>query len=258
MWSKPKHKAYTRPGSQHAIWTALLIAFGLHFTIFFLPKMNSRPLVGITKPQLELQLLIHKPAPVQPPVAVEPEEFLPPEVESPPETQVRDKPTSMTQAETKTEPVLPRVDPLPNIVIHNVENLDRTEKIRLTSSILASQFITTESATDKIFGKQLARQTEDPQSEFHIPVKRDMNSILDQPLPDMPFAYTSGLVRFAYEPGVKGDFQRFMDKITPEFGWRTKKGTQFKCVWVLVIAACGWKKLPTAVSARHLQRQPKD
>jgi len=65
--------------------------------------------------------------------------------------------------------------------------------------------------------------------------------MLEQPLPDMPFAYTPGLVNFDYDPGVKGDLQRFWDVITPEFGWRTNNGTEFKCVWVLVIAACGWK-----------------
>jgi hypothetical protein len=65
--------------------------------------------------------------------------------------------------------------------------------------------------------------------------------MLDQPLPDVPFAYTPDLVYFAYEPGVKGDLQRFWDIITPEFGWRTKYGTEVKCGLLLVIIACGWK-----------------
>ena len=65
--------------------------------------------------------------------------------------------------------------------------------------------------------------------------------MLDQPLPDLPFAYTHGLVNFAYEPGVKGDLQRFWDVITPEFGWRTKYGTEVKCILILVVAGCAWK-----------------
>ena len=65
--------------------------------------------------------------------------------------------------------------------------------------------------------------------------------MLDQPMPDLPFAYTRGLVKFAYDPGLKGDLQRFWDVITPEFGWRTKNGTEFRCIWVLIIGGCGWK-----------------
>ena len=36
------------------------------------------------------------------------------------------------------------------------------------------------------------------------------------------------------------DLQRFWDKLTPEFGWRTKNRTKVQCRWVLVIVACGW------------------
>jgi hypothetical protein len=68
-----------------------------------------------------------------------------------------------------------------------------------------------------------------------------MIAMLDQPMQKVPFAYTPGLVKFAYAPGVKGDLQRFWDVITPEFGWRTKNGTEFRCVWVLIIGGCGWK-----------------
>jgi hypothetical protein len=87
--------------------------------------------------------------------------------------------------------------------------------------------------------------TEGPSSwikkEFHYPVRQNMMTMLDQPVPDLPFAYTPDLIYFAYDPGVKGDLQRMWDAITPEFGWRTDNGTEFKCKWILIIAACGWK-----------------
>jgi len=68
-----------------------------------------------------------------------------------------------------------------------------------------------------------------------------MIDMLDQPMPDVPFAYTPGLIYFAYDPGLKGDIQRFWDVITPEFGWRTKYGTEVRCKLILVIVGCGWK-----------------
>ena len=115
------------------------------------------------------------------------------------------------------------------------------EKTLLTHTILSSQFITDEPAADQLFGPVIARYSIETQKEFHYPDKASLVSMLDQPMQELPFAYTPGLIQFAYAPGVKGDLQRFWDVITPEFGWITDHGTEVRCIWVLVIARCGWK-----------------
>ena len=119
--------------------------------------------------------------------------------------------------------------------------MSEPEKRLLTSTILARQFITEESATDQLFGKPLQQPGTELYKEFHYPLRPDLLTMLDKPIPDVPFDYTPGLVYFAYDPGVKGDLQRFWDVITPEFGWRTKYGTEVRCVLVLVLVGCGWK-----------------
>ena len=119
--------------------------------------------------------------------------------------------------------------------------MDELERRELTNSILTRQFITEESVTDKLFGKQVLQQPSEFQKEFHYPVRRSMITMLDQPMQELPFAFTPGLIHFAYDPGVKGDLQRFWNVITPEFGWRTKYGTEVRCTWMLVIVGCGWK-----------------
>ena len=115
------------------------------------------------------------------------------------------------------------------------------EKTRLAHTILSSQFITDESASDQLFGPASARYSIQPRTDFHYPEKANLVAMLDQPMQNLPFEYRPGLIHFAYAPGVKGDLQRFWDVITPEFGMITDHGTEIRCVWVLVIAACGWK-----------------
>lgn len=115
------------------------------------------------------------------------------------------------------------------------------EQKLLSATILTRQFISEKPVTEQLFGARLWPDSSEPRREFHYPARPDLLNMLDSPMPDLPFAYTPDLVRFAYDPGVKGDLQRFWDVITPEFGWRTKYGTEVRCKYVLVIVACGWK-----------------
>jgi hypothetical protein len=137
-------------------------------------------------------------------------------------------------APVKTSPVARNLRP-------DLDSMSEPEKKQLKNTILARQFFTEESAVEQLFGKPLPQHNTEIRKEFHYPLRPDLIAMLDQPLPEMPFAYTPDLVYFAYAPGVKGDFQRFWDVITPEFGWRTKYGTEVKCIMVLVIIGCGWK-----------------
>jgi len=232
----------TRTGKKTGIWLAFAIALGLHTIVLILPITRQSPLTENVRPQIELQLTTFSspphvpPAPVHKPVP-EPEIILP-EPAPVPVSEVMPEATMIaTETPSETEPLLLTSAPK----IRDPEDMGETEKSRMTSTILARQFITEESAADRIFGKPLEQDRSGTEKEFHYPLRQDMISMLKRPMQDIPFAYEPGLVYFAYDPGVKGDLQRFWDVITPEFGWRTNNGTEFRCILVLVIVGCAWK-----------------
>jgi hypothetical protein len=237
----PQPSEQIRTGKKTGIWLALAVALGLHAVILLLPLNRQVPNSEYVQVPIELQLtafsppepvqIAELPAPVaQPLPAPEPKpELMPEHLES-----VVD-----TQPETE-QPLLTPIPLLRDFEL-DLKNLSEQEKSQLTNTILSRQFISEESAADQLFGRLLEQHSSELQREFHYPVREDMISMLNQPMPDLPFAYTPGLINFAYDPGVKGDLQRFWDVITPEFGWRTDNGTEFKCIWVLIIAGCGWK-----------------
>lgn len=150
-------------------------------------------------------------------------------------------PESESLAQSSNELTPPQPTPVPDEVVQDpVPALVQRETGNQKDIILSRQFITEEPVIDKLFGKPVVEQAP-PRKGFHLPARPNMLAMLDRPMQDLPFEYTPGLVHFAYAPGVKGDLQRFWDIITPEFGWRTDNGTEFRCVWLLVIAGCGWK-----------------
>jgi len=224
-----------RTEKQSSFWLALTAALILHGIILLVPMTQHTPTVERSPAQIELQLTnvfiktMDLPTPKPEPMP----EMLP-EQESKPAV-----PKQVT--ETRQPPEPPLLTPAPPKREHDLQKMTPEQKARLASSILATQFISQESEADKIFGKPIAPHSTEPKKEFHFPARPNMMTMLDRPMSELPFSYTPGLIYFAYDPGVKGDLQRFWDVITPEFGWRTKNGTQFKCRWILVIAACGWK-----------------
>jgi hypothetical protein len=247
MQSDKQKKIEVRTGKKAGIWLAFSFALGLHFILLLLPITSQIPVPENSRTPIELQLTTissQSEIPLLP--MPEPEEPLPePEPETIPE--LPPEPPKVV-LEEQTEPVPVASEPpalTTGLVARNLppdmDNMSEPEKIQLTNTILARQFFTEESAADQLFGKPLVQNNTEIQQEFHYPLKQNMVTMLDQPLPDMPFAYTPDLVYFAYEPGVKGDLQRFWDVITPEFGWRTKYGTEVRCILVLVIVGCGWK-----------------
>lgn len=229
MQNRSQSSVQARTDGRTGIWLALAVALGLHAIFLFLPINRQVSDSGKTYSHIELQL---KAPPSQEPAP-------PPEEESetipPPPEPVTESIESIAVKPDKIAPAEPTVSPL----VQEMEPV--LERVPLTSTILATQFITEESAVDRIFGRSLDKQDSKIKKEFHYPIRQNMLSMLDQPMPELPFAYTPGLVRFSYDPGIKGDLQRFWDVITPEFGWRTKNGTEFKCIWILVIGGCGWK-----------------
>ena len=228
--------------------SALAVALALHAIVLLLPMTVRTPVEKVVSAQIDVQL-----------ITVEKDAALPQVPEQQPDTMERNTlpdtrpeplpepglkpvvPEKLAESRQATEP--PRLIPAPPLREPGryLEKMTPEQKTRLTNIILSQPFINEESVVDAIFGKPIDLPSTEPQKEFHFPARQNMISMLDQPLPELPFAYTPDLVYFAYDPGLRGDIQRFWDVITPEFGWRTDNGTEFKCKWVLIIAACGWK-----------------
>ena len=236
MLKPSTNKNSFRTGERTGIWLAFLVALGLHAVILFLPVTQKSPLTDDKHSQIEVELIKVTQQPQALPEPIEIPEVIPPATE--PVTQPLER---MVEAKPEAPPATPEAEIKPEQLESDFDTLGISDKKQLTNAILSAQFITEESVTEQIFGKQFDLKIADPQQELHFPARQSMIAMLDQPMPEVPFAYTPGLVRFAYDPGVKGDLQRFWDVITPEFGWRTKNGTEFKCIWVLIIGGCGWK-----------------
>ena len=238
MLKRNNRREQIRTGKKTGIWLALTIALGMHAMILLLPISRQMPPTEIGETLIELQLTaFSQPPPETPPSEPEPE----PLPEIPP-----DPTKSLAETQPEVEPDVLEPPLLTSIrqtrdLARDLQTMDELEKSRLTDSILTRQFITEKPVTEKLFPRPLQQHSSGLQKDFHYPVRQSLITMLDQPMQELPFAYEPGLIHFAYDPGVKGDLQRFWDVITPEFGWRTKNGTEVRCIWVLVIGACAWK-----------------
>lgn len=229
-------------GKRATIWLALLIALGMHAMFLNLPfslQTGQTPKAGKLL-ELHLGRLLEPQSSKDTHTAEEtpwePERELPSEPETAKSTQdiVPGKVADTTLPAKQTEPFTPYTRT-------SFDKMTEIEKMIVTSSILSQQFIRKKPEIEQLFGRPLKDKKPGPIAEFHYPERVNMIRMLDKPMPDLPFAYQENLIHFAYDPGVRGDLQQFWDVITPEFGWRTRYGTEVRCVWVLVIAACGWK-----------------
>jgi len=229
-----------RTGDKPGIWLAIAVAVALHGMFLLLPVAGEKPPARDRLIPIEIELATNEtqapePAPDLRIPASEPVPgVLPRPAEIAPEKLAASKPAEAS------EPQPTAIVPYP-VRERDFDKLSGVEKAVLTSTILARQYITEESAADRLFGKNLLQDSSDIRKEFHYPLRQDLIEMLNQPLPDIPFEYTPGLIYFAYDPGLKGDLQRFWDVITPEFGWRTKYGTEVKCALILIIPGCVWK-----------------
>lgn len=248
MQSDGQTPLQSRTRKNAGIWLSLVFALALHILFLLAPVIRQLPVVSAPKATIELQLTRIDPSP---PFS-EPQPARKPESQPPdrdPETQpgleaespviVHEEPAAIEAI--ASQPPLATTNLVARKPPPDIDAMSEAEKRQLTNSILSRQYFTEESAVDQLFGKPLSQQSPESGSEFHYPSRPNMIAMLDKPLPEAPFAYTPDLVYFAYDPGVKGDLQRFWDVITPEFGWRTKYGTEVRCKLVLVIIGCGWK-----------------
>ena len=237
--SRVNHRSTTVNRKSPGIVPALLIALSLHGLLLLLPLSRQKADITPATAQIEVQLTrFEKQAIAEEIFLTEP---VPPPAPAPlPEPKLQDDAVPLVKVPVQAEALTTSVTPLPPIN-RDLEQMNTKERTQLSTTILNSQFVTQESVADRFFGEPVARYSIDTQKEFHYPQRDNLVTMLDQPMQKLPFGYTPGLIHFAYAPGVKGDLQRFWDTITPEFGWITDHGTEFKCKWVLVIAACGWK-----------------
>ena len=226
------------------IWLALPVALAIHIVVLLLPIAPQSQTAGEDGTSIELQITSFIPQPADIRLPEPKPQILPPEPEEKAEPELVVEPPKQVQATVtaladETKP--PPGNPVARKLKRDFNTMNEMEKNQLTSTILARQYISEESVVDKLFGKPLVQHNTEIRKEFHYPVRPDLISMLDTPMPEVPFAYTPDLVYFAYDPGVKGDLQRFWDVITPEFGWKTRYGTEVRCILVLVIIGCGWK-----------------
>ena len=234
-----KTASYTS-GKAAGIWLALALALSLHLVILLLPVVGGAPVETGSRQAVEIQLATTAARPVEQPVAQAVTKTEPPEP-SPAAVPPPSAPALTRRTEAPMEGKPPASETVARPLTRELENMSRSEKAVLTHTILLRQFITEESVADQLFGKPLVADGAETRKEFHYPPRPGLIEMLDRPLPEVPFAYTPGLVYFAYEPGLKGDLQRFWDVITPEFGWRTKYGTEVRCGLILIIVGCVWK-----------------
>lgn len=231
--------------SHTAIWLAFAFALLLHIFFILMPliKQVEPPRTASTRIEIQVQRYPPPPAsdePVEERAAAArlPAQNLPlqPAKKATAETKATSKNILKSAASATPSQTSRQLAP----TLEQQQEISQQRLQNLSPQILSSQFIREKSTTENIFGPALHRDPQPVQKEFHFPHKPNMITMLDKPVSGLPFAYTPGLIEFSYDPGVKGNLQRFWDKITPEFGWRTNYGTKVKCKWVLVIAACGW------------------
>lgn len=245
MQSEGQNLRPARTGKPISLWLALLAALVLHTGILLLPVTKRLYLDQTDSLQIEVQLTVQEsPAPAVPEQPDVPESL--PSKSEPIAEMTPQEPPQVEEPVPEPAPLEPQPAPLTSIVpapqvTRPFDQLNAAEQKRLSATLLTRQFISEKPVTEQLFGTPLWPHSTEPQREFHYPVRPDLLTMLDQPMPELPFAYTPGLVRFAYDPGVRGDLQRFWDVITPEFGWKTRYGTEVRCIYVLVIVACGWK-----------------
>jgi hypothetical protein len=232
-----------RTGESAGIWLAFALALLLHVMFLLLPMAGKNRHLGERQAPLEIQLTtVEKQAPagLLPEPEAQPRE---PVAEQTPESPAPPVDDSMKNLAEPPAMALPAPPATPRVreLAREPNDMSELERAVLTNVILSRQYITEESAADRLFGKPLVWESADVRKEFHYPLRPDLIEMLNKPLPDLPFEYTPGLIYFAYDPGLKGELQRFWDIITPEFGWRTKYGTEVKCALIVIIPGCVWK-----------------
>lgn len=198
----------------------LILAMALHLVLIIWWNIKPQPDFGIAEP-MRVRLL---PAPLNKmPVAIP--------IQQPP-ARIFD---SMTPARKTLLPVirkaLPSEPPVPIQVAPLPESSPRPSAAELLGSLRKYNLSNDPAETFVVSGSQIRVLGDPPPGDVML--------ALQDRMPDLPFG-SSGLQLAFYSSGFRGDLERFGDAVTQEFGFRTRYGTQVKCVLMVVLLVCGW------------------
>jgi hypothetical protein len=150
-------------------------------------------------------------------------------------------------------PLLEELPPMPEKVAPRVRETVQQAPPPNSKRVLSSQFDYERSIRQPLFGTA-ERKADAP--DFHFRQRATLEMVLNQPSMQLPFKDTRTYVVEHYEDGFMGGIDKFWDRVSVPFGFTTKNNTRVQCVWVLVIAGCGWgHKTLFHQPARYRERQ---
>ena len=159
-------------------------------------------------------------------------------------------PTRIVEAEHLPEPGLPvewresispALEELPPVPVTEppaaVRVIAAQPSIPNRARVLSSQFDYEKFGQKALFGS--VKQTEDS-PDFYVRQRTSLEMALNQPSLQLPFEDARIYLVDSYDAGFMGGMDKFWDTVSVPFGFTTKNNTRVQCVWVLVIAGCGW------------------
>ena len=157
---------------------------------------------------------------------------------SPPEPSQNSQQTEQTSKwRESVVPALEELPPVPDAVAPPMRQTVQQAPSSRSKRVLYSQFDYERSVRQPLFG--IAEQKADA-PDFYLRQRATLESVLNQPSLQLPFEDTRIYLVDHYEEGMMGGIEKFWDRVSVPFGFTTRNNTRVQCVWVLVIAGCGW------------------
>lgn len=138
------------------------------------------------------------------------------------------------------KPVVPELEylpPEPEAPASVAKTIVRPAPAFNNARVLSSQFDYERSVRQPLFGA-VEQKTEAP--DFFFRQRAALDSVLNQPSLQLPFEDNRIYLVEHYEDGMMGGIEKFWDQVSLPFGFTTRNNTRVQCVWVLVVAGCGW------------------
>jgi hypothetical protein len=123
-----------------------------------------------------------------------------------------------------------------------------------TRRVLSSQFDYENSVYEPLFG---VNSPIEEKPDFYVRQRSSLETVLNQPSLQLPFEDTRIYLVDSYDNGFMGGMEKFWDSVSVPFGFTTKNNTRVQCVWVLVIAGCGWGHESLFHRPARLREKPK-
>jgi hypothetical protein len=205
-------KTWNRDNRSMGLFFGLAVA--LHAALIMVPL--SKQMIATVEEQIAVEIRLIQPAEA------------PPERPPPQPAPERRKP-EITALEELPSPPEMKSPPL--------EETDQQPPPPSSKRMLSSQFDYERSVRQPIFGPS-DQQVDAP--DFFYRKAPSLDAVLNRPALQLPFEDTRTYLVDYYEDGFMGGMGKFWDNVSVPFGFTTKNNTRVQCVWVLVIAGCGW------------------